>query len=181
MRSLFAPHFRQAIAPLLHSSIARSVPSAYFATSTTIPNCSSAPRPFLCAAPGPKYFIAHASRTLLPSSLVEGPEAAMHSTLSRAQSVFGFFTTVAFVVAALVAASDYFVERTPRADVKVGKVQVYVFFFSSASLPPTIRPLSGAFCWRTKLCRLPRSQCSQVRLRRSLALHRLLVNTWTRH
>jgi len=50
----------------------------------------------------------------------------MHSSLTRAQNVFGFFTTVAFVVAALVAASDYFAARDPSADVKVGTVQVYV-------------------------------------------------------
>lgn len=55
----------------------------------------------------------------------------MHSTIVRAQNVFGFFTTVAFVVAALIAASDFITPRTPRAEVAVNNVQVYV-------LPPSI-------------------------------------------
>lgn len=50
----------------------------------------------------------------------------MHSSLTRAQNVFGFFTTVAFVVAALIAAGDYFAARDPSANVKVGALQVYV-------------------------------------------------------
>ena len=54
------------------------------------------------------------------------PTLAMHTTLSRAQNVFGFFTTVAFVVAALIAASDYLAPRTPSAKITVGNVQVYV-------------------------------------------------------
>jgi signal peptidase complex subunit 3 len=49
----------------------------------------------------------------------------MHSTIVRAQNVFGFFTTVAFVVAALIAASDLLSPRTPKADVFVNKVEVY--------------------------------------------------------
>lgn len=66
----------------------------------------------------------------------------MHNTLSRLQNVFGFFTTVVFVVAALVASSDYFAARTPRADVKVGSVQVYVSLFSPPpSLPSPSLPL----------------------------------------
>lgn len=55
----------------------------------------------------------------------------MHTTLSRAQNVFGFFTTVAFVVAALIAASDYIAPRTPSAKITVGNVQVYVLFLAS--------------------------------------------------
>jgi hypothetical protein len=51
----------------------------------------------------------------------------MHSALVRAQNVFGFFTTVAFAVAALIAASDLIAARTPSAVVTVDKVQVYVF------------------------------------------------------
>jgi signal peptidase complex subunit 3 len=50
----------------------------------------------------------------------------MHSTLVRAQNVFGFFTTVAFVIAALIAATDFIHPRTPSAKVSVDKVQVYV-------------------------------------------------------
>jgi len=48
----------------------------------------------------------------------------MHSTIVRAQTVFGFFTTVAFAVAALIAFSDVFSARTPSADVLVKDVQV---------------------------------------------------------
>jgi len=48
----------------------------------------------------------------------------MHSTVVRAQNVFGFFTTVAFAVAALIAASDLIATRTPKADVFVNKVEV---------------------------------------------------------
>jgi len=51
----------------------------------------------------------------------------MHSALVRAQNVFGFFTTIAFAVAALIAASDLIVARTPSAVVTVDKVQVYVW------------------------------------------------------
>jgi hypothetical protein len=65
----------------------------------------------------------------------------MHSSLARAQNVFGFFTTVAFVVALLVAASDYFAVRDPSADVKVGKVEVYVF--PSLFPFPSLRPKNG--------------------------------------
>ncbi len=50
----------------------------------------------------------------------------MHSALVRAQNVFGFFTTVAFAVAALIAASDLIAARTPRSVITVDKVQVYV-------------------------------------------------------
>lgn len=50
----------------------------------------------------------------------------MHSALVRAQNVFGFFTTVAFVVALFIAASDLFAVRAPNAVVSVDKVQVYV-------------------------------------------------------
>lgn len=55
----------------------------------------------------------------------------MHSALVRAQNVFGFFTTVAFAVAALIAASDLISSRTPRAVVSVDKAQVYVIALSS--------------------------------------------------
>lgn len=37
----------------------------------------------------------------------------MYSSLVRIQNTFGFFTTVAFVVAAFIAASDYVAPRTP--------------------------------------------------------------------
>lgn len=49
----------------------------------------------------------------------------MHSALNRAQNVFGFFTTICFVVAALVACSDFLTPRTPSSNVIVKDVQVY--------------------------------------------------------
>ena len=49
----------------------------------------------------------------------------MHTTIVRAQNVFGFFTTVCFVIAALIAASDLLAPRTPSANVIVKDVQVY--------------------------------------------------------
>lgn len=48
----------------------------------------------------------------------------MHSTLTRAQNVFGFFTTVLFVLGALIASTDFLAPRTPSADVFVKDVQV---------------------------------------------------------
>jgi signal peptidase complex subunit 3 len=50
----------------------------------------------------------------------------MHSTIARVQNVFGFFTTVAFVVAALIAATDLIAPRAPRATITVNDVQVSV-------------------------------------------------------
>jgi hypothetical protein len=54
----------------------------------------------------------------------------MHSSIVRFQNVFGFFTTVAFVVAALIAASDLIAPRTPSVNIAVKDVQVYVFLLS---------------------------------------------------
>ncbi|KAI1477212.1 signal peptidase 22 kDa subunit [Daldinia eschscholtzii] len=48
----------------------------------------------------------------------------MYNSLTRIQNVFGFFTTVAFVVAALIAASDLTSPRTPSATIKPTNVQV---------------------------------------------------------
>lgn len=59
----------------------------------------------------------------------------MHSALVRVQNVFGFFTTVAFTLAALIAATDLIVARTPSAVVTVDKVQVYAWFPSALSFP----------------------------------------------
>ncbi|KAL4728590.1 Signal peptidase complex subunit [Fusarium chlamydosporum] len=39
----------------------------------------------------------------------------MYNSLTRIQNTFGFFTTVAFVVAAFIAASDFIASRTPDA------------------------------------------------------------------
>lgn len=48
----------------------------------------------------------------------------MHSTLVRVQNVFGFFTTVTFVVAALIACGDLTSKRAPSSEIKVKDVQV---------------------------------------------------------
>jgi len=48
----------------------------------------------------------------------------MHTTITRAQNVFGFFTTVCFAIAALIACSDLLAPRTPKANVLVKDVQV---------------------------------------------------------
>ncbi|KUJ17271.1 signal peptidase 22 kDa subunit [Mollisia scopiformis] len=48
----------------------------------------------------------------------------MHSTVVRAQNVFGFFTTVAFAVAALIAFTDLITPRTPKANISMSKVEV---------------------------------------------------------
>jgi hypothetical protein len=61
----------------------------------------------------------------------------MHSTLVRLQNVFGFFTTVAFVVAALIAASDLAAPRTPKSTIQVKDISVYVPYqtFNSPAKP----------------------------------------------
>jgi len=48
----------------------------------------------------------------------------MHSTLVRAQNVFGFFTTVAFFVAALTAVSVFLYPVAPTAEVDIRNVKV---------------------------------------------------------
>jgi len=53
----------------------------------------------------------------------------MHSSLVRGQNVFGFFTTVAFVVATFIALSDFLSPRTPSARILVNNLQVSVSHF----------------------------------------------------
>lgn len=48
----------------------------------------------------------------------------MHSALVRLQNVFGFFTTVAFTVAAVIALSSFVSPQTPTADIQLRNVQV---------------------------------------------------------
>ena len=48
----------------------------------------------------------------------------MHSTLVRAQNVFGFFTTVAFCLAGLIALSVLISPQTPSASIDLRNVQV---------------------------------------------------------
>lgn len=48
----------------------------------------------------------------------------MHSALVRLQNVFGFFTTVAFSVAAVIALSSFISPQTPSANIQLRNVQV---------------------------------------------------------
>ncbi|KAI8933156.1 hypothetical protein NX059_009797 [Plenodomus lindquistii] len=48
----------------------------------------------------------------------------MHSALVRLQNVFGFFTTVAFSVAAMIALSSFVTPQTPSASIQLRNVQV---------------------------------------------------------
>jgi signal peptidase complex subunit 3 len=57
----------------------------------------------------------------------------MHSSLVRLQNVFGFFTSVMFVVAALIACTDVIAPRTPAAEVLVKDIQVYAFLSPPSS------------------------------------------------
>jgi len=51
----------------------------------------------------------------------------MYSSIVRIQNTFGFFTTVAFFVAAFIAASDLLAPRNPSVRLlKPTNVQVYV-------------------------------------------------------
>ncbi|KAL8726033.1 MAG: hypothetical protein Q9166_006978 [cf. Caloplaca sp. 2 TL-2023] len=53
----------------------------------------------------------------------------MHSALVRIQNVFGFFTTVAFVTAIVVALSVTVIPQAPSASLELRNVQVYVHPF----------------------------------------------------
>lgn len=70
--------------------------------------------------------------------IAECASATMHSTLVRAQNIFGFFTTVAFAIAALIAGSDIIARRTPSSALSVGNVQVYGFPASSPRCQPIL-------------------------------------------
>ncbi|KAI1452915.1 signal peptidase 22 kDa subunit [Annulohypoxylon moriforme] len=83
----------------------------------------------------------------------------MYNSLTRIQNVFGFFTTVAFVVAALIAASDFTAPRTPSATIKPTNVQVVKgrpHYYSSKKEEYAIikfsldADLSSLFTWNTK-------------------------------
>ncbi|KFY38540.1 hypothetical protein V494_04330 [Pseudogymnoascus sp. VKM F-4513 (FW-928)] len=85
----------------------------------------------------------------------------MHTSITRVQNAFGFFTTVAFVVALFVAGSDYLVARTPGAEVKVGSGGVSVtkgrphYYSTKKEEHASIRfdlsaDLSSLFTWNTK-------------------------------
>jgi hypothetical protein len=78
----------------------------------------------------------------------------MYNSLTRIQNVFGFFTTVAFVVAAFIAASDFTSPRTPSATVKATNVQVYVF--GLLNFCPSLPRVDYTACKSTReLSRMP--------------------------
>ncbi|KAI0884483.1 signal peptidase 22 kDa subunit [Annulohypoxylon maeteangense] len=83
----------------------------------------------------------------------------MYNALTRIQNVFGFFTTVAFVVAALIAASDFAAPRAPSATIKPTNVQVVKgrpHYYSTKKEEYAIikfsldADLSSLFTWNTK-------------------------------
>ncbi|KAH8664108.1 signal peptidase subunit [Xylariales sp. PMI_506] len=83
----------------------------------------------------------------------------MHNSLTRLQNVFGFFTTVAFVVAFLVALSDFGAARNPSSFVKTTNVQVVKgrpHYYSTKKEEYAIikfsldADLSSLFTWNTK-------------------------------
>ncbi|KAI1260000.1 signal peptidase subunit [Xylariaceae sp. FL1019] len=83
----------------------------------------------------------------------------MYNSLTRIQNVFGFFTTVAFVVAAIIAASDFASPRTPSATIKPSNVQVVKgrpHYYSTKKEEYAIikfsldADLSSLFTWNTK-------------------------------
>jgi signal peptidase complex subunit 3 len=50
----------------------------------------------------------------------------MHSSWVRIQNVFGFFTSVAFAVAAAIAVSVFLSPQSPSASLQLQNIQVYV-------------------------------------------------------
>lgn len=66
----------------------------------------------------------HYTLRFLGAVLAHTQPAKMYNSLTRLQNVFGFFTTVAFVVGAIIAASDFAIPRTPNAVIKPTNVQV---------------------------------------------------------
>ncbi|KAL0943800.1 signal peptidase subunit family protein [Colletotrichum truncatum] len=84
----------------------------------------------------------------------------MYNTLTRGQNVFGFFTTVAFVVAALIAATDLVTPRAPSVgEIKTTNVQVIKgrpHYYSTKKEEYAIikfsldADLSDLFTWNTK-------------------------------
>ncbi|KAI1404555.1 signal peptidase 22 kDa subunit [Hypoxylon fuscum] len=83
----------------------------------------------------------------------------MYNSLTRVQNVFGFFTTVAFAIAALIAASDFTAPRTPSATIKPTNVQVVKgrpHYYSTKKEEYAIikfsldADLSSLFTWNTK-------------------------------
>jgi signal peptidase complex subunit 3 len=84
----------------------------------------------------------------------------MYSSIVRIQNTFGFFTTVAFAIAALIAASDFLSPRTPTVgSLKTTNVQVVrgrPHYYSTKKEEYAIikfsldADLSDLFTWNTK-------------------------------
>ncbi|KAI5862766.1 signal peptidase 22 kDa subunit [Durotheca rogersii] len=83
----------------------------------------------------------------------------MYNSLTRIQNVFGFFTTVAFTIAALIAASDLIAPRTPSASITPTNIQVVKgrpHYYSTKKEEYAIikfsldADLSSLFTWNTK-------------------------------
>lgn len=63
--------------------------------------------------------------SILEAAHLPQPKSEMHSTVVRAQNVFGFFTSVAFTVAAAIALSVALLPQSPQASLELKNVQVY--------------------------------------------------------
>ncbi|KJZ80435.1 hypothetical protein HIM_00285 [Hirsutella minnesotensis 3608] len=83
----------------------------------------------------------------------------MHSSFTRIQNVFGFFTTVACVFAAFIAATDLFAARTPSGTITPQNIQVVKgrpHYYSSKKEEYAVikfsldADLSSLFTWNTK-------------------------------
>jgi signal peptidase complex subunit 3 len=83
----------------------------------------------------------------------------MYNVLARGQSVFGFFTTVACVLAAFIAATDLFAVRNPSGSIVPQNIQVVKgrphYYSSKKEEYAVIRfsldaDLSSLFTWNTK-------------------------------
>ncbi|KAI3396118.1 hypothetical protein diail_449 [Diaporthe ilicicola] len=83
----------------------------------------------------------------------------MYTSLVRVQNVFGFFTTVAFVVAAFIAATDFLAPRTPSGTIRPTNTQVVrgrPHYYSTKREEYAIikfsleADLSSLFTWNTK-------------------------------
>lgn len=83
----------------------------------------------------------------------------MYSSIVRLQNTFGFFTTVAFVIAGLIAATDVFAPRAPSGSLKTTNVQVVKgrpHYYSTKKEEYAIikfsmdADLSSLFTWNTK-------------------------------
>lgn len=96
----------------------------------------------------------------LAAATQQPPPPTMHSTFTRVQNVFGFFTTVAFALGAFIAVTDVFAPRTPSASlIKPTNVQVVKgrpHYYSSKKEEYAIlkfsleADLSSLFTWNTK-------------------------------